>query len=293
MDAPKLILEPVLSLGENQTPQQIFVGQAHDLPVALRGALHRHRHYEVMWLSQDGATFFSDFHRYPLPTGTLTFVAPGQLHAWQGDWHLFDLTVISFTPSLWTAHQQDPQPLPRLPFFLPMAVPHLIVPDDQQALFHMLFTTIHRRYQSDLQGQEQLLLYYLQLILAEAQQLYGNAGTPAELSAATQLTQNFRYRVEQHYRERLKVQDYAALLGVTTNHLVKAVGSVTGKSPGVILQERLALEAKRLLIHTTAPIAEIAAELAFSNPTQFGTWFKLREQLSPGQFRQQFHLRHG
>lgn len=262
----------------------LYVGQTADLPPQLRGALHRHNYYEVMWLANGVATFFHDFRRYPLHAGALTFIGPGQVHTWEGEWDRFELLVIGFQASTFAYPAGDPRFLAHLPFFENAAQPYLQL-DTGAAQMDHLFRTLLRHFIAHGKEQEQLLRAYLTVLLAEAQELYTRAPVEAIDSAATQLCKAFRLAVERHYIERKQVQDYADLLGVTTNHLVKRVRETTGATPGQIMQERLLLEAKRLLAHSHASISDISQQLAFQAPSQFGRWFKNAAGLSPGKFR--------
>ena len=83
--------------------------------------------------------------------------------------------------------------------------------------------------------------------------------------ARVALTDSFRLKVEQHHLERLQVKEYADMLGVSPHYLISAVSESTGTSPKQIIDNRLALEACRLLGHTHAMIGEIA--------TLFGSGF--------------------
>ena len=82
------------------------------------------------------------------------------------------------------------------------------------------------------------------------------------------------------------MQEYASLLGVTTNHLVKTVRQTTHTTPKQMLQARLLLEAKRLLVHTPYPVNQISDLLQFQNSTSFARWFKNQTAQTPSQFRQ-------
>lgn len=283
---------PVLRLGEGAaSPELLFVGQAGDLPVHLRGTLHRHTHYELMLLLWGGASFFCDFQLYPLQAPALAFVAPGQLHAWSGDWAAFELIVASFTPALFAVYGQDSRWLEQLPFYGLRARPVLPIGAGDAALFETLFTTLLARFRSYGPAATRLQALYVSTLLGEAQLRYATEQAPASRSAAQRLTETLRQAVEQHYHERWQVRDYAELLGVTPNHLVKAVRQTTGSTPGELAAERLALEAKRQLAHTEESIALIAERLAFATPAQFIRWFKRSAGVPPGQFRTLFQAR--
>jgi AraC-like DNA-binding protein len=53
----------------------------------------------------------------------------------------------------------------------------------------------------------------------------------------------------------------------------------------------VALEAKRLLVHTALPIAVIANRLGFDEPTNFVKFFRREVRQSPGAFRGEHTLR--
>lgn len=269
----------------------LYAGQTTDLPPQLRGALHRHNYYEVMWLAQGVATFFHDFQRYPLHAGALTFIGPGQVHTWEGEWDRFELLVIGFQASTFAYPEGDPRFLAHLPFFDHGAKPYLQLDNGATTQVDHLFRTLLRHFIDHGKEQEPLLRAYLTVLLAEAQDLYASAPAAAIDNAATQLCKAFRLAVERHYAERKQVQDYADLLGVTANHLVKTVRETTGSTPGQTIQERLLLEAKRLLAHSPTSISAISQQLAFQAPSQFGRWFKNAAGLSPGDFRLGFARR--
>jgi AraC-like DNA-binding protein len=52
-----------------------------------------------------------------------------------------------------------------------------------------------------------------------------------------------------------------------------------------VIIERIILEAKRLLAHSSDPVAGISSHLGFDEPTNFVKFFKRETDLTPTQFR--------
>ncbi|GAB0154298.1 helix-turn-helix domain-containing protein [Marinobacterium sp. BA1] len=92
--------------------------------------------------------------------------------------------------------------------------------------------------------------------------------------------------IEKHYREHQPCQFYAEALCTTTIGLNRACKAVAGKSAGDLIQDRLALEAQRMLIYSSAPVSLIAYELGFSDPAYFSRFFKRRIGTTPSVFRE-------
>lgn len=81
---------------------------------------------------------------------------------------------------------------------------------------------------------------------------------------------------------------YAAELHVSPGYLNEAVRSVAGESVGSCIRNEQILRARRLLIHTSLDIREIAFELGFEDAAYFSRLFTKRTGTSPSAFRRQY-----
>jgi len=99
------------------------------------------------------------------------------------------------------------------------------------------------------------------------------------------LVQRFRAALELHLRRHQPLGFYAEALNVTPDHLSRACRAVTGQSALALLQDRLLLEARRLLGYTDATVADVARELGFDDPAYFSRFFARRAGMSPLAYR--------
>ncbi|HUN22661.1 MAG TPA: AraC family transcriptional regulator [Anaerolineales bacterium] len=257
----------------------------------LHSPVHRHNWYEIALMQTHSSKLFIDFEEYPLSGSYLLFLSPGQVHTWVGDLNAISTRVVGFVPELFALDSPHFQHAwHKVPFWSDSTLPFFQLETQQTALFTQLFGLAEQRFQFAKPAQtEQMLRAYINLILTEIQANLIDSPTSeadAQFAAPTLLTRKFRMAVEQDFLQRRQVQEYAQQLGVTDNHLVKTVRQTTGRTPKQILQDRLLLEAKRLLIYTPLSAAQIGEQLSFPNPTQFGRWFKSNLGLAPQQFRQ-------
>lgn len=101
---------------------------------------------------------------------------------------------------------------------------------------------------------------------------------------APDLVRRLRVALERDVTHR-PVERYAEELGCSVRTLTRACLAQTGHAAKRVLDERIALEAKRLLATTSASAATIGARLGFSEPTNFGRFFTREVGVSPGTFR--------
>jgi AraC family transcriptional activator of pobA len=83
----------------------------------------------------------------------------------------------------------------------------------------------------------------------------------------------FRHLVETHLAEHRPVSFYAASIGMTERTLARLVQRRLGCSPLEAINRRLALEARRLLRHTNATVAQVADELGFADASYFSRFY--------------------
>jgi AraC-like DNA-binding protein len=99
------------------------------------------------------------------------------------------------------------------------------------------------------------------------------------------LVSRFGELVNVHFRDGLTLQNYADLLGVTTERLYSACANFAGRSPLRLVHERVFREAKSALLGSNSSVAEISASLGFNDATYFSRFFAKAAGCSPRTFR--------
>jgi AraC-like DNA-binding protein len=128
-----------------------------------------------------------------------------------------------------------------------------------------------------------LLRHQLAVLLLRIALLAG-AESPAN-AAESGTFLKFRQELERSHPESRRVEDYAARLGCSVRTLTRASLTVTGRTAKQLVDDRVALAAKRLLACSQLSIAEVGRQLGFPEPTNFGRFFHREVGLSPGAFR--------
>jgi AraC-like DNA-binding protein len=90
--------------------------------------------------------------------------------------------------------------------------------------------------------------------------------------------------LELHFRELHQAVDYAELLGCSVRTLSRAAREATGKGVRELIDERRLLEARRLLGAAQWDARSVAAHLGFTDPANFGRFFRDRTGLTPAAF---------
>ena len=103
--------------------------------------------------------------------------------------------------------------------------------------------------------------------------------------SAAKMVARFRDAIEQGFRQHHALSHYAQRLGYSERTLARNCLAVTGTSAKQLLDERIVLEAKRLLTHTAMAANAIALELGFDDASNFVKFFSRKTGQPPGAFR--------
>jgi AraC family transcriptional activator of pobA len=95
----------------------------------------------------------------------------------------------------------------------------------------------------------------------------------------------FRLLVEANYQKHWPVKRYARKLALSESSLNRICHELTGRTAFDVVQQRLALEARRRLVYVAGPVAAVAAELGFKDSAYFCRFFRKHAGVSPGEFR--------
>ncbi|OAV42940.1 AraC family transcriptional regulator [Lewinella sp. 4G2] len=150
-------------------------------------------------------------------------------------------------------------------------------------LLHQVFLEEFANYDT-IQGE--MLRMLLKRLIIKVTRIAKEQHLQEELpSQEYDLLREFNLLVEKNFRQYHQVQDYAGLLFKSPKTLSNLFKKAGAKSPLKIIQERISLEAKRLLRYTDKDVAEIGYDLGFVESSHFSRFFKKMEGMSPGAFR--------
>jgi len=247
---------------------------------------HRLTFYDIAFITQGEGTFALDFRTCPVAPGHVLFTSPGQIRRWQVATSPTGF-VLFFTDEFINTFFSDALFLHKLPFFHTARTPqYLSLPSDVFGVLETSLLHVETELQALRRDSEHMLRALLYQILIQLNRLYATAyGVVSDTETVT-LVHRFRHLLERHFREKHQVQDYADLLGVTSDYLNERTKHYNGTRAGAFIRERILVEAKRLLHYTDETVAEVAYALRFNDPSYFARFFKRYTGVSPTRFRQ-------
>lgn len=106
-------------------------------------------------------------------------------------------------------------------------------------------------------------------------------------SASTLPPVYVRYRelIEERLYSHPPVRSLAQELGYSSRTIDRACKTVSGKTAKEVLDERTALEIRRLLTYTDRPVSRIGADLGFADPSNFTKFVRRHLGRVPGEIR--------
>jgi AraC-like DNA-binding protein len=131
----------------------------------------------------------------------------------------------------------------------------------------------------------QHLLYAMLLTIAG---YYLKCDAPSITDSHGRTFQRFRRAVDAKFTQTRNVEDYAEAIGCSAKYLRRACIMASGASPKGLIEQRLILEAQRLLAHTGLTVEAIATKVGFSEPTNFAKFFRRHGGMRPLDFRAKF-----
>jgi AraC family transcriptional regulator, transcriptional activator of pobA len=99
------------------------------------------------------------------------------------------------------------------------------------------------------------------------------------------LLRRFRGLIELNYLKHWPVQRYARQLQLSETSLNRLCKTVCGTTAFYLIQQRLALEARRRLMFVANPVHGVSFELGFKDPAYFSRFFRRHCSMSPNEFR--------
>jgi AraC-like DNA-binding protein len=252
---------------------------------------HRTGFYHIIWFQQGSPTHLVDFNPIKIKGNTLLFLNKDIVQRFD-DTTKFEGKAILFTDSFYCKTETDTKFLQNSILFNDLFSVSQIQVDSQLKLFADLLHQMTEELQNTKDNSQADILQNLLhnfLLYSERERRKQNF---AEIKRGADLdyTMLFKDLLETSYKSQKQVNYYAKQIIITEKRLNQATTKVLGKTPKEIIDQRIILEAKRILAHTTESVKEIGYHLGFDEPTNFIKYFKKHSKLTPTEFREKNRL---
>ncbi|MEI5103521.1 AraC family transcriptional regulator [Streptomyces sp. PmtG] len=234
-----------------------------------------------MYVTGGTGTHVVDLSRFTLRPPHLCFIAPGQVHYWDGVRGL-EGHVILFTDDFLLDNPADQEVLRRLGrrSWLGLAAA-------DAAWVGRLVADLDHEYRAGADGFHGLLQAYLHILVVRAARLLAPERDAAGAAPArpAAIAADFVTLLDTARTPLWSVRECATRLGVSVSYLNEAVRTAMGRTPGELLRQARVHEAKRLLVRTELTVRQVADRVGFSDPAYFCRFFRRETGASPGDFR--------
>lgn len=170
-------------------------------------------------------------------------------------------------------------------FFGAAQLPVIQIPEAELTKFNTLWEMFMIEIQSDDKLQIDMLQIMLKRYLILCARLYKAQKKYPKKEQEINILREYNFLVEQHFKDKHSVAQYAELLHKSPKTLSNIFSRFDSKTPLQYIQERIMLEARRLLHYTEKPIKEISYDLGYDDIQAFSRFFKKQEGISPSEFK--------
>lgn len=167
-------------------------------------------------------------------------------------------------------------------------LPFFQIPEDELEKFD----TLWKMFGIEMQSKDELQLEMLQTMLKRfiilCTRIYKSQNNFHLLEdKEIDIVKDFNFLVEQHFKTKHTVQEYADMLNKSPKTLSNLFAKLSEQTPLQIIHNRKLIEARRLLKYSNYSIKEIAYELGFEDIQTFSRFFKKLEKITPSEFKNQ------
>lgn len=246
--------------------------------------------YKILWCKENNVTIEVDGYEIKMVKDQVIFCTPLNVLSVKLDNE--GLISFVFNKEFFCIQTHDEQVSCNGLLFFGSAQPQIVkLYEREKKQFLSILTSFKEDFEIKDQLQGEMLRSLLKRILIISTRMVKNNLLQPEISnAQMDILRQYNILVEKHFREKHQVKDYADLLFKSPKTLSNLFHKYGGKSPLLIITERLMLEAKRLLLYSDKSTEEIAYDLGYKDAGHFSKVFKKHIGLSPSRFKKNKQL---
>lgn len=241
---------------------------------------HQHDFFVIILFDNAKGVHSIDFRDYPIGNKQIHVLFPGQVHSW-------DMKLTTTGYQLMVHHNFLKHFAPYFRFSFANYINHPVIPLSDSN-FHLLkyeFKAIKDELKTG-NPLPELISARAGVIAAIVSKEAENAFTDYKVYQSHPRLAKFNMLIDKHFKEEKLVAFYASQLNISANYLNILCKKNLKISATQLIQQRVLLEAKRLLQSTDLAIKEIAFQLGFVDHAYFSNFFKTHTGTAPTEFRE-------
>lgn len=246
---------------------------------------HYLTYFDITVLTGGKGHFCIDEYKYEIRPGAILFSSPGQIRYWDTE-ILPTGYVLLFEEEFLSRILNDSQFINDLKYFNTGTNPpkmDLSAADMQHLL--ILMENIEQEIRTFSRTDQYILQALLYQTLVWLNRRYSISYLGANKVNNNRYINQYAKWVSKEYRNHHSVAFYADKLNITPGHLNDLCKLNLGINAKQYIQNRIILDAKRLLLYSSLSVEEIALHLGFENATYFIRKFKQISGITPLSFR--------
>lgn len=247
---------------------------------------HSHDFFLCVFFTSGTGKHEIDFNTYPIGPGEIFFLKPGQTHFWKFD-DIPEGFIFFHTQEFYDFYFLNHK-LSSFPFWFSLNNPPLLtLPSGKIKKIETLFREINSEYAKEEPYKRFKLVNLLNLVYIELSREY--TGTELRSGSTSpayiKILRAMEILIEEFFWVEKSAKFYADKLNITNKHLNRVTKETLNKTTTDLITERVVLEAKRLIVHSTNTFSELGEMLGYSDYAYFSRVFKSRTGMTPLQFK--------
>jgi len=242
---------------------------------------HRLNFSALVYITEGEGVHFVDHKRYVIRAGTLLTLGKNQVHSFTKQ-RTVEGYVLPFNCTFLTCDSQDPYC-----DLMNAALEHINCIADIEPSAALLLEALIRELYSTSAFKLEIVRSLMRAVMLKTVVPYyqQQAEQPAAATNSAEF-HRLKHYIDIHFNVRPSVADIALALGKSVKQLDKLAKDNSGDSVKDLVDERVLLEAKRLLAFSQYSISDISSQLGFNEATNMTKFFKRHTDVSPKDFRQ-------
>ena len=245
--------------------------------------------YKIIWAQSAVKNIMIDGYEYNFEKNEIIFCTP--LNILQIPRGHNEVVSLVFNREFYCIRDNDEEVSCNGLLFYGTASPSIIMlEENDKQVFDDIYTIIKMELtEQDRSLAEMLRVMLKRLIIKSTRLLSTRSIDQGVATEQFEIIRQFNILVEKNYKSFHKLTDYANLLHKSPKTISNIFSQYSNTTPLHIINERIFVEARRLILSSSKSINEISTLLGYKDAGHFSKFFKKNAGVSPLQFKKALH----